>query len=109
LKEYQAFRSEKPEQRFSKYDRQSVYFEGTIIHFTLNQMEELAHSTLKIESRAANRRLAQRRVTWLIGHSTSHQLLWCIDSFVLRDPPLRQAPNCCVQYKLTNPPFLQAL
>jgi len=40
-----------------------------------------------------NRRLAQWRVTWLIEHSTSHQLLWCIDSFVLRNPPLRQAPN----------------
>jgi hypothetical protein len=40
-----------------------------------------------------NRRLAQWRVTWLIEHSTSHQLLWCIDSFVLRIPPLRQAPN----------------
>lgn len=42
---------------------------------------------------ADNRRLAQWRVTWLIEHSTSHQLLWCIDSFVLRNPPLRQAPN----------------
>jgi hypothetical protein len=42
---------------------------------------------------ACNRRLAQWRVTWLIEHSTSHQLLWCIDSFVLRNPPLRQAPN----------------
>ncbi len=42
---------------------------------------------------AHNRRLAQWRVTWLIEHSTSHQLLWCIDSFVLRIPPLRQAPK----------------
>src|SRR5690554_5646392 len=42
---------------------------------------------------AYNRRLAQWRVTWLIKHSTSHQLLWCIDSFVLRNPPLRQAPK----------------
>jgi len=42
---------------------------------------------------AYNRRLAQWRVTWLIEHSTSHQLLWCIDSFELRNPPLRQAPN----------------
>jgi hypothetical protein len=45
------------------------------------------------ETPAANRRLAQWRVTWLIEHSTSHQLLWCIDSFVLRNPPLRQAPK----------------
>ena len=37
--------------------------------------------------------MAQWRVQWLIEHSTSHQLLWCIDSFVLRNPPLRQAPK----------------
>ena len=47
---------------------------------------------------AGNRRLAQWRVTWLIEHSTSHQLLWCIDSFVLQNPPLRQAPNRYMQY-----------
>src|SRR5690554_4764201 len=46
---------------------------------------------------AGNRRLAQWRVTWLIEHSTSHQLLWCIDSFVLRNPPLRQAPKRYLQ------------
>ena len=45
------------------------------------------------EHRTANRRLAQWRVKWLIEHSTSHQLLWCVDSYVLRNPPLRQAPN----------------
>jgi len=28
------------------------------------------------EARTANRRLAQWRVTWLIEHFTSHQLLW---------------------------------
>ncbi|MBK6610084.1 MAG: hypothetical protein IPI59_03730 [Sphingobacteriales bacterium] len=40
------------------------------------------------EHRTANRRLAQWRVKWLIEHSTSHQLLWCIDSYVLRNPLL---------------------
>ena len=40
-----------------------------------------------------NRRLAQWRVKWLIEHSTSNQLLWYIESFVLRNPPLRQAPK----------------
>ena len=44
-------------------------------------------------STGGNRRLAQWRVKWLIEHSTSHQLLWYIDSFVLRNPPLRQAPK----------------
>jgi len=42
---------------------------------------------------APNRRLAQWRVMWLIEHSASLQLLWCIASFVLRNPPLRQAPK----------------
>jgi hypothetical protein len=46
---------------------------------------------------ATNRRLAQWRVTWLTEHSTSHQLLWFIDSEVLRNPPLRQAPKRYVQ------------
>ena len=45
------------------------------------------------EARTGNRRLAQWRVTWLIEHTTSHQHLWFIDSFVLRNPPLRQAPK----------------
>lgn len=43
--------------------------------------------------RTANRRLAQWRVSWLIEHSNSNQLLWSIDSFVLRNTSLRQAPN----------------
>ena len=49
------------------------------------------------EQRRHNRRLAQWRVQWLIEQSTSHQLLWCIDSFELRNPPLRQAPKRYLQ------------
>jgi len=45
------------------------------------------------EKAADNRRLAQWRVTWLIEHSTWYQLLCSVDSFVLRNPPLRQAPK----------------
>jgi hypothetical protein len=56
----------------------------------------LRHRTIKTtdkspvekEHRTDNRRLAQWRVKWLIEHSTSHQLLWCIESFLLRNPPL---------------------
>ena len=40
-----------------------------------------------------NRCLPQWWVKWLIEHSTSNQLLWCIYSFVLRNPQLRQAPK----------------
>ena len=56
----------------------------------------------KEEARPGNRRLAQWRVTWLIEHSTSHQLLWCIDSLVLRNPPLRQAPKRYLQAEKTT-------
>jgi hypothetical protein len=48
---------------------------------------------LKTRKAACNTRLAQWRVTWLIEHSNSHQHLWCIDSFELRNPPLRHAPK----------------
>ena len=48
---------------------------------------------------ATNRRLAQWRVKWLIELSTLHQILWCIDSLELRNPPLRQAPKRCGQLK----------
>ena len=57
-----------------------------------------------MRSTGGNRRLAQWRVMWLIEHSTSHQLLWCIDSFVLRNPPLRQAPKRYKQAIKTNRP-----
>lgn len=32
-------------------------------------------------------------MTWIIEPSTSHQLLWYIDSFVLLNPPLHQVPK----------------
>jgi hypothetical protein len=63
----------------------------------------MRNTLLTEESPATNRRLAQWRVKWLIEHSTSLQLLWCIDSFVLRNPPLRQAPKrylqCLTMYR----------
>ena len=40
---------------------------------------------------AGNSGFAKKRVQWLIEHSTSHQLLWYVDSFVLRNPLLRKA------------------
>lgn len=51
-------------------------------------------------------RLAQWRFYWLIQHSASHQLLWCIDGFVLLNPPLRQAPT---RYRLFDRPLLNSL
>ena len=44
-----------------------------------------------------NRRLAKKRVQWLIEHSASYQHLCLVDSFVLRNPLLRQAPKRWVQ------------
>jgi hypothetical protein len=55
------------------------------------------------ESRPHNRRLAQWRVQWLIEHSTSHKLLWCIDSFVLRNPQQKQNANpLCTKLSATE-------
>ena len=45
------------------------------------------------KSTTGNRRLAKKRVQWLIEHSASHQLLCWVDSIVLRNPLLRQAPE----------------
>jgi hypothetical protein len=44
-------------------------------------------------STGGNRRLAKKRVQWLIEHSTSYQNLCWVDSLVLRNPLHRQAPN----------------
>lgn len=57
-----------------------------------NDTEKKSHQE---RTSGANKRLAQWRVTWLIEHAASHQLLWCIDGFVLPNPPLRQAPKRC--------------
>ena len=45
------------------------------------------------EARTGNSGFAKKRVQWLIEHSTSHQILWHIDSLVLRNPLLRKAAN----------------
>jgi len=46
---------------------------------------------------AGNSGFAKKRVQWLIEHSTSHQLLWYVDSFVLRNPLLRKAAKRYLQ------------
>ena len=40
---------------------------------------------------AGNSGFAKKRVQWLIEHSSSHQILWYVDSLVLRNPLLRKA------------------
>ncbi len=49
--------------------------------------------TRQKEGRSANSGFAKKRVQWLIEHPTSHQLLWYVDNFVLRNPLLRKAAN----------------
>jgi hypothetical protein len=53
------------------------------------------------EARRHNSGFAKKRVQWLIEHSTSHQLLWHVDSFELRNPLLRKAANRQVVKKLS--------
>jgi hypothetical protein len=55
----------------------------------------------RTEARTDNRRLAKKRVQWLIEHSTSYQILCWFDSFVLRNPLLRQAPKRYIHFRRT--------
>ncbi len=46
---------------------------------------------------AGNSGFAKKRVQWLIQHSATHQILWYVDSLVLRNPLLRKAAKRCTQ------------
>ncbi len=52
-----------------------------------------------------NSGFAKKRVQWLIEHSTSHQLLWYVDSFELRNPLLRKAAKRYRQLWTTAQPL----
>ncbi|KMQ70094.1 hypothetical protein [Chryseobacterium koreense] len=60
-------------------------------------MSAPTHNTTTDRRAACNSGFAKKRVQWLIEHSTSHQILWCIDSLVLRNPLLRKAANRCAK------------
>ena len=46
---------------------------------------------------AGNSGFAKKRVQWLIQHSATHQILWYVDSLVLRNPLLRKAAKRYMQ------------
>jgi len=52
---------------------------------------------------AGNSGFAKKRFQWLIEHSTSHQILWYVDSLVLRNPLLRKAAKRWLQVYRTTP------
>jgi hypothetical protein len=53
--------------------------------------KEINYAPLEKKARLPNSGFAKKRVRWLIEHSASHLILWCIDSLVLRNPLLRKA------------------
>ena len=61
--------------------------------------------TTEKEGRRHNSGFAKKRVQWLIEHSTSHQLLWYVDSFELRNPLLRKAAKRYRQLWTTAQPL----
>jgi len=62
--------------------------------FSANRPCKTILTALRTDRRAAdNKGFVKLGVQWLIEHSTSHQLLWYIDSFVLRNPQLHKPPN----------------
>ena len=50
------------------------------------------------KARTANRRLAKKRVQWLIEHSASYQLFCYVNSLVLRNRQLRVAAKRCASF-----------
>jgi hypothetical protein len=66
------------------------------MHLDRHEMTTNQHD--RKEERSANSGFAKKRVQWLIEHFTSHQLLWCIDRFVLRNPP--PSPSHIYRYRL---------
>ena len=52
------------------------------------------HSNGQTEARTDNSGFKKLGVQWLIEHSTSHQHLWWLDSFVLRNPQLLKPAKC---------------
>jgi hypothetical protein len=56
-----------------------------------NYQIKIGKSSDKKEGRRHNSGFAKKRVQLLIEYSTSHQLLWSVESFVLRNPLLRKA------------------
>ena len=57
--------------------------------------------TTETRSPAHNRRLAQWRVR-VIENSTSHQLLWCIESLVLKIPAFGNTQTVSCDFKKTT-------
>jgi len=51
------------------------------------------HSNGQTEARTDNSGFKKLGVQWLIEHSTSHQHLWWLDNFVLRNPQLLKPEN----------------
>jgi hypothetical protein len=77
-------------------------------HCNQSFVKELANPTLnrlitkkEEEHRTDNSGFAKKRVQCLIEHSSSHQLLWYVESLVLRNPLLRKAAKRCMK-PLTN-------
>ena len=60
---------------------------------------------LKEEQRPGDRRLAKWRVFWLIVHSTSHQLLWCIDPQSFGDSEIR---HCAKRQKVEQTLYISS-
>jgi len=71
--------------------RTSQRYSQSFVKELANQPHNSLTTKTEEEHRTDNSGFAKKRVQWLIEHSTSHQLLWYVDSLVLRNPLLRKA------------------
>lgn len=75
-------------------DTQADVCKRTWMHFH-TMIIQIRHDSISTErSEACNDGLKKLEVQWLIEHSTSHQYLWWLDGFLLRNRQLLKTVKC---------------
>ena len=79
--------------QFAQANRTKPKLQKSLLSQRTTTQQMHRQTTYREEERRHNSGFAKKRVQWLIEHSASHQILWYVDSLVLRNPLLRKAAN----------------
>ena len=77
--------------QFAQANRTKPKLQKSLLSQRTTTQQMHRQTTYREEERRHNSGFAKKRVQWLIEHFTSHQLLYYVDSFELRNPLLRKA------------------
>ena len=77
--------------QFAQANRTKPKLQKSLLSQRTTTQQMHRQTTYREEERRHNSGFAKKRVQWLIEHSASHQILWYVDSLVLRNPLLRKA------------------